>query len=205
MKKPSLILSTADQKADRYIALFTSVGFAVTASYCPQNTTGDGLVLCGGGDIDPRFFGETDNGSFPPDSRRDETEFSLIREYRAKGKPIFGICRGMQVLNVFFGGTLIQNLPTAKEHTSPDGDLFHAVENQKGTPTEILFGDRMIVNSAHHQGCGKIGNGLFLMQRHADGTPEGLFGDRIIAVQWHPERMEYAYVEPLARTFFEMF
>ena len=111
----------------------------------------------------------------------------------------------MQVLNVFLGGRLVQDLPTAGAHSSPDGDLFHTVENRKDTPACRLFGERMTVNSAHHQGCGRIGAGLFLMQRHADGTPEGLFGEKLLAVQWHPERMDFSLVEPLLRFFFEMF
>lgn len=205
MTKPKLILSTANRNPDRYVNLFSASGFRVEAAYLPQNFDGDGLVLCGGGDMDPHFFGEENRGSFPPDRVRDENELDLLSRYSAKEKPIFGICRGMQVLNVFLGGTLVQDLPTAGAHFSHDGDLFHTVENRKDTPAGRLFGERMTVNSAHHQGCGRIGAGLFLMQHHADGTPEGLFGKKLFAVQWHPERMDFSSVEPLLRFFFEMF
>lgn len=198
MKCPKIVLSVSKNCGDNYIRAFRHSGFCPVADYLPSDTQADGLVLCGGGDVDPAYLGEPNRGSFPPDMERDRCEFSLIEKYYAAHKPIFGICRGMQMMNVAFGGGLIQHLPTSEQHTSDQpGDMAHEVINCPDTPAFRLFGPSMTVSSAHHQGCGKMGQGLHVMQQHADGTPEGLWGEGILAVQWHPERMVLTFRRPI--------
>lgn len=205
MKKPTLIMSASEKPSRQYADLFTLCGFSVHIEYLPTDFDADGLVLCGGGDVDPHRYGEEYDGSAPADSRRDECEFRLLEAYYRRHKPIFGICRGIQVLNIGLGGTLYQHLPTAAAHSMPNNDCMHTVLNVADTPAWALYGESVTVNSFHHQGCRKIGEGLSVMQQHTDGTVEGLYGKNLLAVQWHPERMSHEISTPLVRHYFEMF
>ena len=181
---PVAVLSMPKGKGVNYINALSANGFKISGDYLTADISGDALVLCGGGDIDPSYYGELPCGSMPPDVQRDKSEFYLFEKYYAAGKPIFGICRGMQLVNVALGGKLIQHLACAANH-SGENDVVHAVTNFCGTPVEQLFGREMTVNSAHHQACSELGCGLCVMQAHRDG----IYGKNILAVQWHPERM----------------
>lgn len=190
--KPKLLLSLPKGSGENYIAAFSHFGFRVNAGYLPEDLKCDGLVLCGGGDINPEYFGQKNCGSGPSDKERDICEFSLFEHYYKSKKAVFGICRGMQLINVALGGTLIQHIKKGG-HLSKKGDLKHVVNNIDSTPASLLFGKRMKVNSAHHQACDKTGEGIFVMQKAADGITEGIYGNKIIATQWHPERMILKY------------
>lgn len=219
MKKPKLLLSCSYRRSENYVSLFEAAGFTTSGGYLPSlydsrfpfSSHGlpfvDGLVLCGGGDIDVSFLGEENRGSEPSDLIRDKIEFDAFEYYDSRKKPIFGICRGMQVINVALGGTLYQHLPTANTHRSESGsNLYHPVENVVGSLAYRLYGAGMLVNSAHHQACRTLGKGLSAIQRHADGTIEGVCGESIFAVQWHPERSAGRFDPvPLIRAFYELF
>jgi len=197
MERPNILLSTSLGAEKNYIDAFEQHGFSPFACYLPNDTGFDALVLCGGGDIDPSFYGEENLGSYPPDIDRDRAELLLFEKYFSLGKPIFGICRGCQLINVALGGKLIQHLPTYSFHKSGcDADLVHIVENQKDSVFYLLYGDSMIVNSAHHQACSVLGDGLRAIQRHSDNTVEAIAADRILALQWHPERMTCGFSDP---------
>lgn len=95
-------------RMERYEAAVRGAGGLPVAGFCPQpDLTCGGLLLCGGGDLSPTWYGAEDCGSGPPDPERDRAELALVRAYLAAGRPILGICRGLQVLNVALGGTLI--------------------------------------------------------------------------------------------------
>ena len=112
----------------------------------PENA--DVLLLPGGGDMHPRFYGQALNGSEDLDEARDARELTLIDNFLCAGKPVIGICRGLQVLNVYFGGTLRQHI---EGHSQIDGvDRLHAINTAPGLLRE-LYGARCTVNSAHHQ------------------------------------------------------
>jgi putative glutamine amidotransferase len=155
----------------------------------------DALMLPGGGDIDPCRFGAEllENGSETLDLPRDGLEFTVFDEFLRSGKPVIGICRGMQVINVALGGTLCQDLP------SQCGLVHSAPENSEPMVHEITFTDGLKheVNSYHHQAVRDIGRGLRVTARSADGIAEALENETgsIKAVQWHPEKgcwgMEY--------------
>jgi putative glutamine amidotransferase len=146
----------------------------------------DALLLPGGGDIDPARFGSVplENGGEVFDIPRDGLEFRLFEMFYAAKKPVIGICRGMQVINVALGGSIWQDLPLqcGLSHAAPDGaePMTHTVVFTDGTQMEV--------NSFHHQAVRKPGRGLTVTARSADGMPEALEGNLIRAVQWHPEK-----------------
>lgn len=151
--------------------------------------TCDGLLLAGGGDLSPAYYAQPCAGAFAPDRERDVSEMELLEAFVSAKKPILGICRGMQVINVFFGGTLIQDLPG---HGTIDGaDRLHPVTTEPGCFLESLYGVRCVVNSAHHQAVDRSGEHLRITQRSDDGVPEALEHALlpIWGVQWHPERL----------------
>ena len=167
------------------------------AGAIPAGTAGeaDALLLTGGGDLHPRLYGQRLCGAEDIDAARDARELALVRDFLARGLLVFGICRGLQVLNVFFGGTLRQHI---EGHSQIDGrDRLHAVCAEKGL-LRALYGPRFTVNSAHHQSADRLGEGLCVLARADDGTVEALAHETlpVFAVQWHPERLCGAFARP---------
>lgn len=157
----------------------------------------DGLLLTGGPDIDPARYGEEKLpacGSIDP--RRDEMEPPLLAAFIAAGKPVFGICRGLQIINTYFGGTLWQDLPSQKGAHHSDAahphDCLHPTVFTPGTLLHRLYGEQCQTNSYHHQSVKTLGEGLICTARAAsDEVVEALCHQTlpVWAVQWHPERM----------------
>lgn len=168
-------------------------GVPVVRCYPPADTGFDGLLLCGGGDLDPLLYGQESRGSQPPDPERDRTELALVRAWLEAGKPILGICRGTQVLNVALGGTLVQDLgpDLVPFHTWDQQDKVHPIRTQEGSLLHRLYGPLCAVNSAHHQAADRPGEGLRVTARSEGGVAEGLElpGRPVLGVQFHPERM----------------
>ncbi len=150
----------------------------------------DKLLLPGGGDIHPSWFGQPDQGSVSPDRELDLAQFALLHAFILDGKPILGICRGLQIINVYFGGSLVQNLPSADTHRYQEQDQIHPVSNTPSSLFSCLYQSSCLVNSAHHQGCDMIGRELTIIQRANDGVVEALAHETkpVLGVQWHPER-----------------
>ena len=155
----------------------------------------DGLLLPGGGDIDPVYYGEEMNGSDEPDRELDKAQREILDAFVKAKKPILGICRGMQLINVYFGGSLHQDLVTRDIHTRKNGnDSIHSVKSvEEGNLFEKFYGKTFNINSAHHQGTKKLGKGLKEVLRSDDGVCEAVIHEElpIIATQFHPERMSY--------------
>lgn len=156
-----------------------------------------GLMLPGGGDVDPAYFGQESRGSHPPDPLRDKVELWLVKEFLLTERPIFGVCRGEQVLNIALGGTLLQDIPG---HTCVEGaDRLHSAEVVERSALAVLYGtDEVVVNSAHHQVIDRLGEGLHAAMYSADGYVEAVEHDTlaVLAVQWHPERLAGALARP---------
>ena len=198
--QPVLLLSGANQSRANYEAAVSAAGGRPHSFYLPEVTDGgyDGLILCGGADMDPAHYGQENTGSFGIDPRRDAAELALAACFLAAGKPILGICRGLQVLNVALGGDLIQDLPPNIRpcHTSGgQGDLLHPTRVKCGSFLHRLYGPSPMVNSAHHQAAGRLGQGIEAVQWSGDGCVEGLCHTSrpLWAVQWHPERLCLAH------------
>jgi putative glutamine amidotransferase len=162
-----------------------------------------GLVLMGGTDVNPALYGETRvTETENPDDTRDELECALIRDFLGRDLPLLAICRGLQILNVQHGGTLVQHLDSSARHRvkTPQnpGLPAHQVEVVPGTRLAAIAGGSLIldVNSRHHQAIGRLGNGLQVSARDPeDGTIEAVERpDKrfVIGVQWHPENQSPA-------------
>lgn len=159
----------------------------------------DGLILQGGADVDPRAYGETASNTIGPiDVARDRFELELLRAFVAASKPVFGICRGMQLINVAFGGNLHQDLcadgATQNWHAHSDAYDRHAhpLKIVPHSRLSALYGGATegIVNSIHHQGVERLGSGLAIEAHADDGVVEAIRGEGqgfLLGVQWHPE------------------
>jgi gamma-glutamyl-gamma-aminobutyrate hydrolase PuuD len=158
----------------------------------------DGLVFSGGADIDPGAYGEAPHPevtvTYP---HRDEAELTLLEAALAREMPVLAICRGMQMLNVLRGGNLDQHLPETvghEGHRQVHGVFSeHSVRLKDGSRTAEIVGEGARVKSSHHQGVGRLGEGLDAVAWAEDGSVEALEdrGQRFaIGVLWHPEEGE---------------
>lgn len=169
----------------------------------------DGLLLQGGADIDPSLYGEEPSPAVgAPDRVRDRFELDLLRAFAEFGKPVLGICRGMQLINVAFGGTLHQDLnvggATQAIHYIREryDEHAHDLEFKPGGWLQSLYQGLINprVNSIHHQGVNKLGNGLCIEAWSGDGVIECIrheSSDFIVGVQWHPEFHDERFPELL--------
>lgn len=159
----------------------------------------EGLLLPGGEDVTPGLYGENPVPQVTyMMEEKDRFEFQLIRLAMEKRIPIFGICRGLQVLNVYFGGTLYQDIPSQygrdighSQAMEIRSQLTHKVSVVEGTLLHKLLGSDLSANSYHHQAIKGLGKGFVVAATAQDGTIEGIENadGSIYAVQWHPEEL----------------
>lgn len=176
---------------ERFIASQSAIPF--TTLNPAEISTCDCLLLPGGGDITPAFFGERNNGSRNIDTELDILQFQALDYAIRRSMPVLGICKGMQIINVAFGGTIIQDLSTAALHKYQNRDQYHTTDILKGSCLDQLYGSTALVNSAHHQAVGKPGHSLQPIQWCPfDHCVEAIVHESlpILGVQWHPERLD---------------
>lgn len=194
---PRILLSKSKNSAEAYENAVRAAGGEPVSAYCPgADLSYDGLLLCGGDDVDPCRYGQENNGSKDIDPDRDAAEFALIEAYIKAGKPILGVCRGHQILNIALGGTLIQDLPAPAGlfHTydsAKEKERAHPVHATPGSWFEETWGSMFAVNSHHHQAVDKLGAGFVPQLWSESGVVEGMVHESlpIFCVQFHPERM----------------
>lgn len=190
MKK--VLISCATHDADLYKKALQKYDIQPVLSASPENAAEfDGLLLPGGGDISPVFYHRKNRGSTNVCISEDIVQLLMFHRFMEREKPILGICKGMQIINVALGGTLIQTLPTASSHTWHNGDRYHPTTIKKGSLLSSLYGTHMFTGSAHHQAVCTLGNDLKATQHALDGVIEGMEHNHlpILGVQWHPERL----------------
>ncbi|MGI8400701.1 MAG: gamma-glutamyl-gamma-aminobutyrate hydrolase family protein [Gemmatimonadaceae bacterium] len=175
-----------------------------------------GLVLTGGEDVDPARYGEKRHEKVRSvNAARDATEASLIEQAKALGKPVLAICRGIQILNVALGGTLVQDIPSqigttiAHDEDTPRNARSHKIFIEPGSLIATAVGaEDVTVNSFHHQSVAWVADGMRVTARSPDGVIEGLESTDsnwwVMAVQWHPEEMTDS-PEPWDRGLFNAF
>jgi len=167
----------------------------------------DGLLLPGGWDVDPSFYGERrDEKVEETDPELDETELSMFRQARERAIPVLGICRGQQVINVAMGGSLVQHLEGHEVRALGRSHLAHTIEVDPSSELGKAAGEHKVrVNSLHHQAIKELAKGLQQTARGEDGTVEGVESNDglIVAVQCHPEELTTDL--PWARKLFERF
>ena len=197
-----------------YVGLFQDAGADVLL-LPPENEAAvldrlDGLAMAGGADIDARRYGASpDVTADPPRLSRDATELALYARARDRGMPVLGICRGLQVMAVAHGGTLIQHLPDVEgavvHRERPGAFVDHQARFTEGSLAAAVYGEQPVtVNSSHHQAVGSAGD-LIVTGRAIDGTIEACedpSADFCLGVQWHPEYPDRRALDlPLARVF----
>lgn len=205
MKSAITIGVTDCEKFDNYKAWFEAEpGVSVIRLSQHQNNFDDiqkcdGIVLSGGEDVHPKLYNKPEYmADCHVNHARDVFEWKVLEHVKKDNLPLLGICRGLQITNVFFGGTLIPDiLKSGKPNHSkfPENDRYHPI---KVTPGTLLFKTTAAsgeINSSHHQSADKVGDGLIANSFSPDGIIEGIERKNpadspfLLLVQWHPERM----------------
>lgn len=175
----------------------------------------DGFLLTGGEDVDPARYGAVRHEAVDaPHERRDATELALVAAARRQRIPLLAICRGLQIVNVALGGSLVQDLPTERPDTLPHAPggprdtRVHDVHVNPGSRLAAAIGATQLrVNSSHHQAIDRLAEALVVTARAPDGVVEGAeTADDwwMVGVQWHPEEL-VATAEPWDRALFDAF
>ena len=190
MKK--IMIATTTHLAQNYEKALELVGLSSIVSVNLTDAKScDGLLIPGGGDIAPILFHEKNWGSRNICLEEDLHQLTLFSYFYKNKKPILGICKGMQIINVALGGSITQNLQTHALHEYQNKDRYHITKALPGSILHQLYGEYFTTNSAHHQGISNIGKKLTVTQRSFDNVVEAIEHNSapILGVQWHPERL----------------
>lgn len=188
MNKVLIFPNYKTQTCEDYIKACLKVGLRPTVSDSITDAAlYDALIVPGGIDVDPGLYGEENTASIDTDEQFDRIELSVIDAFVKAGKPVMGICRGCQLLNVYFGGTLCQNI---EGHNIENNGTHKAFVSDEELPI-VHFNKVLDINSTHHQCIKKAGKDLEIFVRSAEGIPEGFVHKTkpVFGVQWHPEKM----------------
>lgn len=210
MVSPLIAIVGRTKDTHNYEAALQSLGVSyLTTLNAEEADQATHLLLPGGGDITPAFFGQQNRASHNIDTELDIMQMQALSLYIAQQKPVLGICKGIQLINIYLGGTITQHIDTAESHSWTGQDQQHYVYHSGLNRSDFfyqLYGTSALVNSAHHQAIDRPGTDLVPICRAGDNVVEGIMHKAlpIIAVQWHPERMMDAGGELLFRYFIEL-
>ncbi len=184
-----------------YIDALEKTGIVPVVSLSLSDTTEnsiddyDALLLPGGDDVDPSFFGQENNGSRKIDRELDLAQMKILDSFVKAKKPVVGICKGCQLINIYFNGDIFQDIKNNVHHQSFNGKpVKHTAVTKPGNVFCDLYGEQeIIVNSSHHQAIDQLGEDLIACQYSDDGVVEAICHKTlpVIGTQWHPERMAY--------------
>ena len=189
MKKILIFTNRVPEKTEEYLLALKRVGLEPVRGYTEVDFSDfDALLVPGGPDIDPSFYGQENISSRGMDYDFDRETLKCIDYFVKNKKPILGICLGMQFLNVYFGGTLNQDI---ENHKFKDGTVFHKVKFEDGTVFHKIYGDFAETNTLHHQAIDKLADALKVNGKTDDGIIEAVSDEsgKILGVQFHPEKM----------------
>lgn len=210
MPAPTILIAGRPEDTRNYENTIRRMGVSCSVGLNPgQADDATHLLLPGGSDITPAFFGQTDHGSHHIDTELDILQLDILARFTAQKKPVLGICKGLQLINVHFGGDITQHIDTAETHRWIGRDQFHYVFHSDLGRRDFfyqLYGNSYKVNSAHHQAINRTGRDLVPVCRAGDNVIEGLVHSSlpILAVQWHPERLPDGTGESLFSYFFSL-
>jgi putative glutamine amidotransferase len=206
--KKKIGISRSNSKFHNYVNWVEQTGYLFEILDWEKSNLDDirncsSLLLTGGADIFPEFYSDWDDGKNRNDyiPARDGFEFGLLDYALYKKMPILAVCRGMQLVNCRLNGSLLSDIETIRgvnhRKISDNEDRYHQVKVKDGTLLMEIIGEQMgNINSSHHQGIDRIGEGLVISARAVDGIIEGLEWENkdgkpfLLTVQWHPERMK---------------
>ncbi len=205
------VTRSADELNDTYIRALREAGADIVELAPGADAEAtldqvDGLLFTGGFDVDPAEFGAEPHPTTVPEPDRDALELPLVRAAVARGTPLLGICRGIQVINVALGGDLNQHVPEHDHYSTGESRQLtpHRVRAAAGSQIADLLGAGEVpVNSLHHQAVETVAPGLRATGWSEDGVVEAIESPdgKVLAVQWHPE--ELTDTEPHARRVFD--
>lgn len=192
---PHIAIAGTPEGAENFILALEALGAAGAPVLKETELSGfDGLILPGGADIDPALFGEENNGSRTIQRDVDLRQLDILDTFVQSGRPVLGVCKGHQLINIYFGGKLCQNIPEFARHqwTPETGDQTHMSRCLPDCFLTELYGDsEFSINSAHHQAVIIPAQGLRPIQWADDGVLEAMVHETkpVTGLQWHPERM----------------
>lgn len=198
---PHVLIAQRNSAAHNYEAVLEQLTIPYTTSLSDASITKyDMLLLPGGGDIDPALYHCQNHGSRAIEPQTDLAQLTLLDHFIHQKKPVLGICKGFQLIQIYFGGTLVQDLNPCELHYHLQKDILHEVRNQKGSFFEKQYGAVCTVNSCHHQAVFRPAPGLEILQTAPDHVIESMCHSDlpVLGVQWHPERLCLGFQQPAA-------
>lgn len=184
-----------DNIPEKYIEACKKVGIETEYGMEYNQVNFDGLLIPGGGDIDPNYYGQENYASVKINAKRDEVTFEAIKYCVENHKPILGICLGVQYINVALGGTLKQDIPNHKQ-------VEHKIKVKENNILYDYVGGCYVTNSKHHQCIDNLGEGLKIIAKSEDGIIEAVEDkqNKILGSQWHSEEMEDSSIFEIFKT-----
>lgn len=196
---PHVLIAQNDFAAHNYEAVLEHLAIPYTTTLSVASKTAyDMLLLPGGGDISPDLYHCSNHGSRNIERQKDLAQITLLDNFIRQKKPVLGICKGFQLIQIYFGGTLVQDLTPSDLHYHSQKDILHEVENREGSFLKKLYGSVCTINSCHHQAVFNPAPGLEILQTAPDHVIEAMRHTAlpIWGVQWHPERLCLGFRQP---------